>query len=265
MEKFEFLRKSMESYKYELACAIGGVPMQFILNHPYPPNSSVPIPNETLKDEKLLEAWPQIEQQILEWRKIVYLLSYLLRAHTEERIPCLDTIRAALDQLRADEKINPNCPDLQERRAFCEFVLQNGLDSVEHGNAYQEHTRAYAIHQNDLATMEWYAKHASTYLPSPEIMLQMLFAMPMNGLRFPYPLDGQRHMQNFHAPWIIYDGKPTLDCGPEDAEAEEELHMMQQFQQLQLHDKQQQQPPPPPAWGTNGLMHIRMITALLPP
>ncbi|KAL7094872.1 hypothetical protein ACP275_11G131900 [Erythranthe tilingii] len=174
-ETFEFLRKSMKSYKYELASAIGRVPMQFILNHPYPPNSSVPIPHEALKDEKLLEAWPQIERQILEW--------------------------------------------------------------------------------------QWYAKNASTYLPSPKIMLEMLLAVQMNGQRFPYPLDGQRHMQNFHQLWQIYDGKPTLDCGPEE---EEELHMMQQFQQLQLHDKQQQ-PQPPPAWGTKGLMHIRMITALLPP
>ncbi|KAL7135851.1 hypothetical protein ABFS83_11G125300 [Erythranthe nasuta] len=250
--KFEHLRKSMESYKSQMGSAMGSVPMQFILDHPYPPNSSVPIPHETVNDEKLLEAWPQIEQQILEWRKIVYLMSYLLRAHAEETILSLDKTRANLEKLRACEKPGPNLPYLQQLTALNEFVLQRGLEIIERGKAYEDQARAYAQENNDVAAMEWYAKHASTYLPSPDDMLEILLSVPVDINQFPDPNEGLHLMQQFHQLRQHY-GDHTLDCGPLKADG---LHIVQQFQRLQLHDKQQ-----PPDWGSNGIMQIRIASS----
>ncbi|KAL7082701.1 hypothetical protein ACP275_14G117900 [Erythranthe tilingii] len=151
-ERIAHLLKLMESFKADTARMIGAWPFQAILNHPYAPNSSVPIPNGLRNDEKLVMTWPRIEKQVLEWRKILYLMSYLFRASVDEMRPCDERLSINLERLRAYEQMYPGSP-VQRLGVLVDYVVQHSMQSNEKLKAFEDHARAYAQEYKDVDSM----------------------------------------------------------------------------------------------------------------
>ncbi|KAL7122476.1 hypothetical protein ACP275_01G048100 [Erythranthe tilingii] len=248
------LEKLMESYISRMANKIGPSPMQAIKNHPYP--------NE-------IQHHNEIEQKvILEFRKMAYLMAYLLRAYSEETALTLPEARAKVEMFRAHEPMweHPDVPVLlqqeakvlqQQAMASSEFSLQHKLHSIQIADAYVDQISAYAQENNDLASMEWYAKHAGTYLPRPLAMLNTLFSVRMKIEDLPLEMNERvvkLQEMGFHVTRKVDDWAPggnVLQLEP----AVDDVSPMYQY--VYIDDEQ-----PSLDWVPNGIMEIRTASRL---
>ncbi|KAL8063794.1 hypothetical protein ABFX02_01G049700 [Erythranthe guttata] len=137
-----------------MASAIGPSATETIQNHPYRPNARIEIPNEIQHDKSLVKMWPQIEQQVLEFRKMAYLIANLLREYAQELSLNLPEKRALIETtLRSNEQIWPDEPLLQRAKTWAEFTTQHAVNSIQLADAYVEQITAYAQENSDLASM----------------------------------------------------------------------------------------------------------------
>ncbi|EYU37505.1 hypothetical protein MIMGU_mgv1a012252mg [Erythranthe guttata] len=246
------LQKLMESYISHMANNIGPFAMQAIQNHPYS--------NEVEQhNEGLVNMSPQIEQKVvLEFRRMAYLMAYLLRAYSQETtLSRLPGARANVEMLRAHEQIWPDVPVLQQAKASSEFFLQHTLNSIQIADAYVEQISAYAQENNDLASMEWYAKHGSMYLPRPLAMLNILFSARVKIEDLPSKTDEKvvklREM-GFHVTHEVDDWAPTGDVLLVESALDDARRLCQY---VHVDDEQ-----PSLDWVPNGIMEIRMASRL---
>ncbi|KAL8063735.1 hypothetical protein ABFX02_01G046100 [Erythranthe guttata] len=247
------LEKLMESYISRMANNIGPSPMQAIQNHPYP--------NE-------IQQHNEIEQKVvLEFRKMAYLMAYLLRAYSQETALTLPEARAKVEMLRAHEQILPDFPillqqqakvSLQQAMASSEFSLQHNLYSIQIADAYVDQISAYAQENNDLASMEWYAKHAGMYLPRPLAMLNTLFSVRMKIEDLPLEMNERvvrLQEMGFHVTRKVDNWAPGGNVLQLEPAVDDESPM---YEYLYIDDEQ-----PSLDWVPNGIMEIRTASRLI--